>query len=291
MASNFQVWIDSATDDNTMSSSELSSDTQRINGFQPSQPASSKRVNSMLRQSSLVNAALMDIIDPSGTTTLRSSKSDVETLLTNYFVSISRNVVTVTFTDSQGGTRALVSDKMFGEVVNDYNAGKTITAKFGIYENFALVGVQKIAGQIGKFYFAYIDDEVIKIIDFDTYGGEIYTNNIVSLINSVSNGLQVYTGNVTITDSRSFTFRLRNGNGTYKLIEMTFGDAAIITTQTQIKFVYTGNPSMLVEFGNASSVAITSISSDGTITITLPPDVASSFKNLTCFYTIFYTFS
>ena len=179
----------------------------------------------------------------------------------------------------------------FGEVTSAYNAGKTVIAKYGIYDNFILAGVQKIAGQIGKIYFAYIDSNVIKVIDFDVHGGEIYTNNILSLINSVSNALQVYTGNVTITDSRSFTFRLPNGNGTYKLVEMTFGDAAIITTQTQLKFVYTGSPSMLVEFGNASSVAITSINSDGTITITLPPDVASTFENLTCFYTIFYTFS
>lgn len=187
MASNFQVWIDSATDDNTMSSADLSSDSQRANGFQPSQPASSKRVNSMLRQSSLVSAALMDIIDPTGTTTLRSSKSDVETLMTNYFESISSNIVTVTFTDSQGGTRSLQADKLFGAVVNDYNAGKTIIAKYSIYENFVLVGIEKVAGQIGKLYFAYIDDNVIKVIDFDSYGGEIYTHNMnFTLPNTIS---------------------------------------------------------------------------------------------------------
>lgn len=287
MASNFQVWIDSATDDNTLSAADLSSDSQRTNGFAPSQPASSKRVNSMLRQSSLVSAALMDIVDPTGTTTLRSAKSDVITLMTDYFGSISRNVVTVTFTDSQGGTRSLSADKLFGEVVNDYNAGKTIIAKYGIYENFVLAGIQKVAGQIGKLYFAYIDDTFIKIIDFDSYGGEIYTRNIQSLFNFASTGIRAYSSTVYV-ENNAISFRLPDGNGTYKLIDVTLGDTYI--SYSPIKFVCTNNSSTMVQFGTTATATIV-VASDGTVTVTLPSAVGSLLDELICYYTVLYTFS
>lgn len=64
--SKFKIWID---DDkvlpgdagNVLASDVLDSDVQRINGFKSGTDVSSKRVNSILRQNSLVSKALMDL--------------------------------------------------------------------------------------------------------------------------------------------------------------------------------------------------------------------------------------
>lgn len=85
MATQFQVWIDSPTDSNTLSAADLASDGQKSTGFQAGVAASSTRVNSMLRQNSLVVAALMNVVAPSSTATLRSARSVIESLFSTYF--------------------------------------------------------------------------------------------------------------------------------------------------------------------------------------------------------------
>lgn len=83
--SKFKVWIDDnkvMTGDagNVMTSDVLNADVQRINGFKSGTDVSSQRVNSMIRQNSLVSKALMDI---SGDNTLdaTSAVSDVINIL------------------------------------------------------------------------------------------------------------------------------------------------------------------------------------------------------------------
>lgn len=73
--SKFKVWIDDdkvVTGNNVMTSDVLNDDVQRINGFKSGTDVSSIRVNSMIRQNSLVSKALMDI---SGDNTLDATSS------------------------------------------------------------------------------------------------------------------------------------------------------------------------------------------------------------------------
>lgn len=64
--SKFKVWIDDdkvfpGSSGNMMTADVLEADVQRINGFKSGTDVSSQRVNSMIRQNSLVSKALMDI--------------------------------------------------------------------------------------------------------------------------------------------------------------------------------------------------------------------------------------
>lgn len=85
MATKFQVWVDNPTDANTLSSTDLANDPQKGTGFVSGTAASSSRVNTMLRQNSLVVAALMDSIAPTSDADLRSTTNVVKALFDAYF--------------------------------------------------------------------------------------------------------------------------------------------------------------------------------------------------------------
>lgn len=73
--SKFKVWIDDdkvVAGNNVMTSDVLNDDVQRINGFKSGTDVSSIRVNSIIRQNSLVSKALMEI---SGDNTLDATSS------------------------------------------------------------------------------------------------------------------------------------------------------------------------------------------------------------------------
>lgn len=86
MATQFKVWIDSpddSTSGNVMSQSDFAIDSQRTSGYASGQTISSKRLNTILRQTSLIMVALMDQFCPSSTATLMSSLATVKTALGN----------------------------------------------------------------------------------------------------------------------------------------------------------------------------------------------------------------
>lgn len=86
MATQFKVWIDSpddTTSGNVMSQSDFAIDSQRISGYAFGQTVSSKRLNTILRQTSLIMVALMDQFCPNSTATLMSSLATVKTALGN----------------------------------------------------------------------------------------------------------------------------------------------------------------------------------------------------------------
>lgn len=84
MPSKFQIWVDDQHLDNVMSYSAFNGDSQRTAGFTGGSPASSIRVNTALRQANLIACALMNIVDPNGTTDFRSNVSSIQTLIDNY---------------------------------------------------------------------------------------------------------------------------------------------------------------------------------------------------------------
>lgn len=82
---NFYPWIDSSNT-NVMSENDFKNDSQRTTGFVAGQAASSKRVNSALRQANLFVAALANIILGNDTTlNLTSSLNAVQTKLASSY--------------------------------------------------------------------------------------------------------------------------------------------------------------------------------------------------------------
>lgn len=120
MATQFKVWIDSpddTTSGNVMSQSDFATDSQRISGYASGQTISSKRLNTILRQTSLIMAALMDQFCPSSTVTLMSSLANVKTALGNAIAtksSVDTLRTTVTSQGSQLSTLQNTVDSIIG---------------------------------------------------------------------------------------------------------------------------------------------------------------------------------
>lgn len=106
--SKFKIWID---DDkvlpgdagNVLASDVLDTDVQRINGFKSGTDVSSKRVNSILRQNSLVSKALMDLSDNNTfdyNSTLENIKTAIKNL-SNYTVNFTQASVLSNITSGE----------------------------------------------------------------------------------------------------------------------------------------------------------------------------------------------
>lgn len=93
MATRFGVWIDTPNtgeSGNVMSYSAFASDTQRASGFIAGTIASSVRMNTALRQATLVTAALMSSLDDSSTLDMNSSLADLTSFFTTQFGSFGK---------------------------------------------------------------------------------------------------------------------------------------------------------------------------------------------------------
>lgn len=121
MATQFKVWIDSpddTTSGNVMSQSDFATDSQRTSGYASGQTISSKRLNTILRQTSLIMVALMDQFCPSSTVTLMSSLATVKTALGNAIAtksSVDTLRTTVTSQGNQLSTLQNTVDNIVGE--------------------------------------------------------------------------------------------------------------------------------------------------------------------------------
>lgn len=88
MANGFRPWIDDAnvTIANVQAGAEYSSDSQRSNGFAAGIPASSIRVNTALREATLVATALVNLLGSAGNNfDAMTTLADMETALGAYF--------------------------------------------------------------------------------------------------------------------------------------------------------------------------------------------------------------
>ena len=115
MATQFKVWIDSPDDTsggNVMSQSNFASDSQRTSGYASGQTISSKRLNTILRQTSLIMVALMDQFCPSSTATLMSSLATVKTALGNAIATKSSVDALGTTVTSQGSQLSTLQNKV-----------------------------------------------------------------------------------------------------------------------------------------------------------------------------------
>ena len=128
MATQFKVWIDSPDDTasgNVMSQSNFASDSQRTSGYASGQTISSKRLNTILRQTSLVMVALMDQFCPSSTVTLMSSLANVKTALGNAIATKS-SVDTLRTTVTSQGTQLSTLQNTVDNIIS--SSSETIPA-------------------------------------------------------------------------------------------------------------------------------------------------------------------
>ena len=114
MANEFRPWIDDAnvSDSNVQPGSTFIADSQRQNGFAAGQPASSTRVNTALREATLVATALVNLLGQSADLfSAQSTLSEVQTAFASYFgqdvVGVSYNSVnnTLTINFKNGGSQ------------------------------------------------------------------------------------------------------------------------------------------------------------------------------------------
>lgn len=100
MANNFKVWVNSPTDQNTVTVEAFTSEdnsNQRKVGFKSGDAASSSYVNSGLREGTLVATALMQLVEDAGIDTssvnFRSTVDAVKALLNQRFPKLYRHNV------------------------------------------------------------------------------------------------------------------------------------------------------------------------------------------------------
>ena len=128
MATQFKVWIDSpdaTASGNVMSQSDFATDSQRTSGYASGQTISSKRLNTVLRQTSLIMVALMDQFCPSSTVTLMSSLANVKTALGNAIATKS-SVDTLRTTVTSQGTQLSTLQNTVDSIVG--SSSETIPA-------------------------------------------------------------------------------------------------------------------------------------------------------------------
>lgn len=90
MSNKFKLWVDQNYVNNTQSYDAFLNDTQRQEGFKAGTPASAIRVNTTLRQSSLITCALMNVLAPNDNNVdFRSSVDAVSEVMTEGFTHIS----------------------------------------------------------------------------------------------------------------------------------------------------------------------------------------------------------
>ena len=127
MPTKFKQWIDTASaGTNVQSQTDFNGDTQRANGFQSGTAASSIRVNTALREATLITTALMDTLAPNSNVDVTSSVTDVKTAIGNKSASQSGTDLTFVTTgekytwnhksDFSGDYNDLINKPNFGDV-------------------------------------------------------------------------------------------------------------------------------------------------------------------------------
>ena len=138
MATQFKVWIDSpddTTSGNVMSQSDFATDSQRTSGYASGQTISAKRMNTILRQTSLIMVALMDQFCPSSTVTLMSSLANVKTALGNAIATKSSVDTLRTTVTSQGTQLSTLQDTVDNIISSSSETIPAVSARVTNIEN------------------------------------------------------------------------------------------------------------------------------------------------------------
>lgn len=118
----FYTWIDTPTPGtNVMATAAFSSDSQRAGGFSSGTVASSIRVNTALRQSTLVTAALMNAM-VLGSMDYLDSVADVQSAMESFF-----NDLNITVNPTLAGTETVITGLTIHGTKYKVNSGGSIT--------------------------------------------------------------------------------------------------------------------------------------------------------------------
>ena len=108
--SNFKPWVTDGSDENKIESAADFAQSA-TNGFVPGTAASSKKVNSALRQANLVVCALMEMV-ADNTLDLTSSVADVKTALEGYFSTFNASSSPIDFTEAAQRANIVTGDTL-----------------------------------------------------------------------------------------------------------------------------------------------------------------------------------
>lgn len=129
MSTKLSVWIDNPTNENTQDAMTFAADSQRASGFVTGTPASSKRINTALRQANLVAVALMDLIAPNSDVTAQSSLTQMKSAIQAYL----SNLATKSDVDAS---------KVTTKQVVIYDEDWMLTGDGNMYASIVVQGIQ-----------------------------------------------------------------------------------------------------------------------------------------------------
>lgn len=240
MASKFNVWIDDGqvTGSNTLS---LTDDSQKKVGFKAGTAASSQRVNTILRETSLVSTALMNIFDSNGTCTYASPLSAVQALMSSYFngfVPTTRKVAgkSLAADVSLGKLTVKLNGVLFGEYNGTTDAGidltnvMTLNTRQTITERKTFTGPVNFdsirgiisAGQVtikGEETVGYYFPDKIRTANIDTSNEKEYLLPAESGTLLINKNIKFYRHNIQIR----FTSNAAGGNVAFSILSFTNG--------------------------------------------------------------------
>lgn len=192
--SQFYVWDENNI--NIQNSSDFLNDNQRKNGFTSGTAASSSRTNTALRQSTLITAALMEMLTSykdNSALTVRSSINDVKLAILDGFKNFEATNMTVTFTS--GSNREALS------------SGETLSASMGKISSW-LIALKALAFKST----VSTSDITSGAITSDKLANEAVTNSKIASSAVGTANIQAYAVNAAkLADSAVTTTKIANG--------------------------------------------------------------------------------
>lgn len=273
MATQFKVWIDSPDDTasgNVMSQSDFATDSQRTSGYASGQTISSKRLNTILRQTSLIMVALMDQFCPSSTVTLMSSLATVKTALGNAIATKSSVDTLRTTVTSQGDQLSTLQNTVNSIIGSSSETIPAVAARVTNIENGTTIvpNAKNAAKAINAI--ADADGNAIK----STYGTSLDVSDATITLKA-KDGTQLSSktiNNVANASQASQATKLGTSNvGTSKKFIYLVGGIPFATSETigsTSKPIYMSNGELKALTGNAGNSNTPVYMNAGSITST-----------------------
>lgn len=211
MSNKFQLWVeDNNLSGNVQAYSSFANDNQRKNGFHPGDPASSIRMNTILRQASLINCAIMNALDPNDDSTdylsslstlngIVKSGLNKQKVLVGHANSVSalytllNNLITNSETDgsyTKTNVPLMIHITSTRTTMSNFTDGYTCVFKNNVYPTVNLsVSVWDTHSSIDMYAGISFSDNIFTFGNFHLNNGVIYKEVKGSYPDSVSGGV------------------------------------------------------------------------------------------------------
>lgn len=179
--SSFQPWIDDANINATQDYTTFVNDEQRQEGFKGGTPASAIRVNTALRQSSLVVCALMNALNVSDELNYRSSVTDMQNAILTQLKAVKVNNANIATYASSDYSKGTIEERLTnlgfkqGSFIVENQSSSSVDDNGEPYATVLLnISVNEIKRQ-GNYCIANLK------VDFDTQANPNYTGGSSSV--------------------------------------------------------------------------------------------------------------